>query len=350
MAVFAYYTDNRVVYMKKINEDIKNSSFEGIYLIYGEEAYLKNQYKNKLKEAIVGDDGMNYSYFEGDLDYGALEDMVVTMPFFADKRLIVIDNSKVFKPKKKDEEGAEKEKKSEHPLEKILDKKIDEVVIVFVEEEADLRNKLVKKIAKEGYVCKLDAQDENILKRWVKMKVAEQNSSISDATATYLIDCVGTNMENLISEIDKLTAYTFDKKEITKSDIDDLCVKNLNTVVFAITNNMMEKKVHKVLKIFNDLLAQREHPMHILYLLTGQFNIIYQISCLKEKGLNPAQIAGKLNIKEARVKVNLPFTKNFSKTTIKAALEDFCDYEEKVKSGRIDEVVGLETLLVKYSS
>ncbi|MBE5969662.1 MAG: DNA polymerase III subunit delta [Lachnospiraceae bacterium] len=336
--------------MKKINEDIKNSSFEGIYLLYGEEAYLKNQYKNKLKDAIVGDDGMNYSYFEGDLNYEELEDMVVTMPFFADKRLIVIDNSKAFKAKKKDDEGADKDKKSEHPLEKILDKKIEEVVIVFVEEDVDLRSRLVKRIQKEGYICKLDAQDESVLCKWVQMKVAEKNCNISPAIANYLIECVSTNMENLINEIDKLCAYVDDKKDISKDDIDKLCVKNLNTVVFAITNNMMEKNVKKVLKIFNDLLAEREQPMRILYLLSNQFNIIYQISCLKESGLSPAQIAGKLNIKEARVKVNLPFTKNFSKKTLKAALDDFCDYEEKVKTGRIDEVVGLESLLVKYSS
>ncbi len=336
--------------MKKINEDIKNQKFEGVYLLCGEEAYLKNQYKNKLKEAIVGEDSMNYSYFEGDIDYSQLEDMVVTMPFFAEHRLIIIENSKVFKPKKSDDSEGDASKKADSPIDKILDKRIDEVVIVFVEDETDARSKLFKRISKEGYVCKLDAQDENSLRKWLKIKVAEENCNISDGAAAYLIECVGTNMENLLSEIAKLTSYVGEKKEITKRDIDELCVKNLNTVVFAITNNMMEKNVTKVLKIFNDLLAEREQPLKILYLLSGQFNIIYQIMLLREKGYGSAQIAEKLGIKEARVKVNLPFTKNFNKKTLKEALEDFCDYEEKCKTGRIDEVIGLETLLVKYSS
>ena len=51
--------------MQRINEDIKNNTYEKIYLLYGTEEYLKKQYKDKLKNAICGDDTMNFSYFEG---------------------------------------------------------------------------------------------------------------------------------------------------------------------------------------------------------------------------------------------------------------------------------------------
>ena len=52
--------------MKSIQEDIKTGNFKQAYLLYGEEAYLKQQYKNKMKAALVPeDDTMNFSYFEG---------------------------------------------------------------------------------------------------------------------------------------------------------------------------------------------------------------------------------------------------------------------------------------------
>ena len=51
--------------MKSLNEDLKSGQFHKVYLLYGDEAYLKKLYKDRLREAIVGEDTMNYAYFEG---------------------------------------------------------------------------------------------------------------------------------------------------------------------------------------------------------------------------------------------------------------------------------------------
>ena len=84
--------------MRTINDDIKNNKYKRVYLIYGEEAYLRKQYKDKLKKAIVGEDTMNYGYFEG---RGiAVQDIIgisETLPFFAELRLIIVENSGFFK-------------------------------------------------------------------------------------------------------------------------------------------------------------------------------------------------------------------------------------------------------------
>ena len=80
--------------MRKINQDIKNQIFQNIYLLYGEEAYLKKQYKDRLKAAVCGEDTMNYAYFEGkNTDVNEIISIADTMPFFAEKRLVVIENS-----------------------------------------------------------------------------------------------------------------------------------------------------------------------------------------------------------------------------------------------------------------
>ena len=81
--------------MKTIDEDIKSGQFKRVYLLFGEEAYLKHQYKRKLKQALVAsDDTMNFSSFEGkDTNPKAIIDLAETLPFFADRRLILIENS-----------------------------------------------------------------------------------------------------------------------------------------------------------------------------------------------------------------------------------------------------------------
>ena len=84
--------------MQTINEDIKNGTFKPVYLLYGEETFLKQSYKKKLRAAISGDDTMNYNYFEGKgLDVNELISLADTMPFFSERRLILIEDSGFFK-------------------------------------------------------------------------------------------------------------------------------------------------------------------------------------------------------------------------------------------------------------
>ena len=85
--------------MKSILEDIKTQNFKQAYLLYGEEAYLKHQYKNKLKNALLPeDDTMNFSRFEGKgTEIPKVIDLAETMPFFADRRVILLENTGFFK-------------------------------------------------------------------------------------------------------------------------------------------------------------------------------------------------------------------------------------------------------------
>ena len=85
--------------MKSLNEDIKTGQLKNMYLLYGEEAYLKKQYKKRLTRAIIPEgDTMNYSYYEGKgISIPEIIDLAETMPFFSDRRLIVIENSGFFK-------------------------------------------------------------------------------------------------------------------------------------------------------------------------------------------------------------------------------------------------------------
>ena len=61
--------------MQRLIQDMKTGQLNHLYLLYGEEAYLRKQYRDKLKEAIIGDDSMNYHYYEGkDVSIGEVID------------------------------------------------------------------------------------------------------------------------------------------------------------------------------------------------------------------------------------------------------------------------------------
>ena len=123
--------------MKTIDEDIRTRQFKNTYLLYGDENYLKQQYKNKLKNALISpDDTMNYSYYEGNnINPLELIDVAQTMPFFAERRLILIEDSGFFK-------------KSCEELADYIPEIPQTAYIVFVESEIDKRGRLYKAVNK----------------------------------------------------------------------------------------------------------------------------------------------------------------------------------------------------------
>ena len=89
--------------VKVLSQHIKSGEFKPVYLIYGPEDYLRKQYRDKMKTAIIGQDTMNYSYFEGkNISVKALIDLGETLPFFSERRLIVVENSGFFSSAQED--------------------------------------------------------------------------------------------------------------------------------------------------------------------------------------------------------------------------------------------------------
>ena len=116
--------------MQTLNQDIKERSFRPVYLLYGEETFLVNSYKNRLKEAVLGDDTMNFSRYEGKgIDVSELIRQADTMPFFAEKRLILVEDSGFFKA-------------SSEELASYLPSMPDTTCIIFAESQVDKRNRL----------------------------------------------------------------------------------------------------------------------------------------------------------------------------------------------------------------
>ena len=131
--------------MKSLNEDIKSGTFTQAYLLYGEEAYLKKQYKDKITAAMFPDgDRMNYAYYEGKgINPGELIDLAETMPFFADRRLIVVENSGFFKT-------------ATPELADYIKNMPETACFLFVEQEEDKRGKLNNAVKDKVREAELD--------------------------------------------------------------------------------------------------------------------------------------------------------------------------------------------------
>lgn len=325
--------------MENLNEDIKTRQFKNVYLLYGEEAYLKKQYKRRLTKAIIPEgDTMNYSYYEGkSTSVQEIIDLAETMPFFADHRLIVVENSGFFKT-------------ASPELADYIKTMPDTVIVLFVETEVDKRGKLYKAVRDKGRIVEMGMQDEKTLLLWIALAVKKENKKIQESTVRYLISKAGTDMGNLEKELEKLFSYTAFKDEITIQDVEDICTTQITNRIFDMVDAVAKKQQKKALDYYYDLLALKEPPLRILSLLTRQFRILLEVKDLMKKGLGRKQIAQSAGLHPYVAGKCMDQSKGFSGQQLRSILEDAADMEEAAKTGRLDNTMCVEIFIVKYSA
>ncbi len=324
--------------MKTIREHIKAGTYKPFYLIYGTEDYLRKLYLGKLKEGILqGSDDMNYSYFEGkNINLLEIREIGNTMPFFNDRRLIVIENSGLFK--------------SANDLADALSDFPESTHIVFSESEIDKRNRLYKTVSDLGVVSEMNELDEASLRTFIGSQLKKDNKRITEQDASYLLELVGSDMNNLQNEIEKLVCYAYDREIISKKDIDTLCIEHIMGKIFQLTEAIGRKNQVEAFTHYKTMLLMKERPLGILYHIVRHFNIMLQVKELQGKGLSGQSIAGRLNLKSFVVSKYADQARNFSMATIHEAIDYGTEVEAQVKSGLLQEKIAVEFLIVKLTA
>lgn len=324
--------------MKSLQEDIRQKEFKNVYLFYGEEAYLKQVYKKRMKEALLPDgDEMNFTFFEGKkTEPQEVIQMAQTMPFFAERRVIFLENTGFFKGQCES-------------LPEYLSQLPEYLCMIFIEEEVDKRSRMYKAVKKSGRIVEFAKQDSDMLIRWIFGILNKEQKKITRNDMELFLTKTGTDMGNIEKELEKLLCYVLERDVITRADIEAVCTSQISNHIFDMLRAVTEKKQQRALDLYYDLLALKEPPMRILYLLARQFNGILQVKESLMRGNANAQIAREMGVAPFIVGKYAAQAKYFESAQIKEALRDFAETEEAVKTGKIEDKLGVELMIIKYS-
>lgn len=324
--------------MKMLAEDIKNGTFKASYLLYGEESYLRSQYRNRLTNALIDPaDTMNLSRFEGKgIHPEEIIDLAETLPFFAPRRVILVENSEFFKTKC-------------DRLADYLPSMPDTTCLIFVETAVDKRNRLFKTVKDRGRAVEFASQDEATLTKWILGIVKREGKQISKSALSLFLERAGTDMEHISKELEKLLCYTYERESITSQDVEDVCTILTSNRIFDMLRAIAEKNQKQALELYYDLLTLKESPRGILTLLGRQFQQLLLIRSLMAKGYGQPSIASKTGIAPFIIRRLMGQARNFTDEQLTAALADCAKAVEDVTAGQINDVMSVELLLVKYS-
>jgi len=319
--------------LKILDEDIKNKKPHGIYLLYGTEVYDVENYVEKIKKCFANlEAGVNFFVLDK-TSVDSLQDICDSVSFFGLEKLVVIKNTGL--------------KFNKEILDNINN---PELVIVITEETVDKRTSEYKYLTKKAVCVEFNKLNEKDAVFFVKRMLNAYKINVSDDTAKYMVSVCTEDKQILINEFRKIVAYLDVGGTLTKDIIDKICSKTLDAKIFDLMDNIMTKKKNDALYLLEDMLAQGTYIGIITSMMFKQIKQIYQIKLMEERvkatGIS-VDIAKELGIHPFVFSKLKSASAMYSLEHLENLMLDFDEYDEYSKTGKVDIVLGLKTIILK---
>lgn len=340
-----------VINEQKLKDDLKNRRFSSVYFFYGEESFLVKTYAERVKNKALGDgvSDMNLLELSGNPDLSLLSDHVESLPFFAEHKVIMIND---FNPEKVAENEAE-------PLLDILRNAPETTVIVFYltgcsfSLRAGRVKKLFEEIKKIAAVCEFKPLTPKETAGIIYRKAEREGRRISPQNANYLAEITACDLNLASAETSKLCCYVERGKEITREIIDKMVEKRLETKIFSLSDAMISGSGQEAFKILRELFEQRVEPVAILATLSGAYSEYYVARLGAAEGVQASGVAARLGYTGGRAGF---FSRKYSKAakmsleSLREAMSIILDTDVKLKSRRVNGNIMLEETVLKLMS
>ncbi|WP_018661395.1 DNA polymerase III subunit delta [Heyndrickxia acidiproducens] len=334
--------------MKELWKKIERQQFSPLYLLYGTEDYLIQETKQKLLAHALLPAELDFNYASYDLEEtpveAAIED-AETFPFMGERRLVMVHHPYFL--------TAEKPKqKVEHDLGK-LEAYIKEpapysiFVLIAPYEKLDERKKLTKLLKKQAAIGQAGKLKDRDLTEWIVSQAGGNGHRIGKETAEMLAALTGNNLNILANEINKLSLFAGDEKEITPRMVKTLTARSLEQNVFELVEKVVGRRIDQALRIYYDLLKQNEEPIKILAILAGQFRLLYQTKELARRGYGQQQIASYLKVHPYRVKLAAGHAKKFSEEELNRVMMYLAEADYQMKTSGLKKEMVIEMFLFR---
>lgn len=328
---------------------INKQHLSSLYLLYGTESFLLNETYERIIRIVLSEEEREFNLSIYDCEEtpveAAIED-AETLPFFGEKRVVLIKNPYFLTAEK----GKEK---IEHNLKKIeayiaSPSPFSVVIFAGLYEKLDERKKLTKLLLNNAEVFVASSLNENELREWMRERLQNHGVVMDEEAMETLLQLAGTNVMSLANELDKLALFVGQGGTVTKETVEILVSRTLEQNVFALVEKVIQRDMADALRVFYDLLELNEEPIKILALLASQFRLLYQVKDLAAKGYGQQHIASLLKVHPFRVKLAMSQASLFSEQELMRIIHDIAEADYQMKSGGMDKRLIIELLLIKW--
>ncbi|EUJ35220.1 DNA polymerase III subunit delta [Brochothrix thermosphacta] len=313
-------------------QTIERGEFSPVYLIIGTEAYIIQETLKRIEENALIADEAEFNYANFDLTETSIEVAIgeaESVPFWGDRKVVILQRP-TFLTSEKD--------KVDHQIkgfENYLNEPVPFTILVIVAgvDKLDARKKISKLVQKNAVVIDATAPNEQSLLRWLSERATALNMDYEPAAMQELMVLTNFQLSVAIQELEKIALFV-NGGLMTVQIVEDMVVRSLEQNVFQLTEKVVNKETGKALRIYQDLIKQKEEPIKILALLISQFRLMNQVKIMKKKGYSDPEMAHTLKVHPYRAKLAAQSVRNIELIHLQTALAALAKADFELKTGR----------------
>ena len=337
--------------------DIKNltvQSLPPILVLTGEDVGQFEWLKKEISKNIGYDPSdLNYSYFDmKEASYVDVELDLVSLPFFADEKIVILDHLLDLTTAKKryltDEELKQFESYLERPSESTR-------LVIFAEGKLDSKRRLVKLLKRDAQIIEAATPKEQDLKRYFSSQAQEMGLQFVGDALDQLLLKSGYDFGELQKNLAFLKAYKEDG-QIRLEDIEEAVPKTLQDNIFDLTQMILQRRIDQARALVKDLRLQGEDEIKLIAILLSQFRMFSQVKIFSEEGQSESQIVTSLSelsrrkINPYQVKFALRDSRRISLAFLKQAMMILIETDYAIKNGSYDKDYLFDLALLKVAN
>ena len=336
-----------IVFEEALKKSLESGQILTCYLLFGEEAYLKKNYSDKITAKITDkDDIFAYSKFSFNCELQDVYDAVMQIPITSDRKCVVLEDYDFENCPKSDFDRL-LELVSEIPDTATLIMRFDAIKIESKKNQK--LSKLVAAIEKNGGIAvKLDQRKPPELAKMLVAGALKRGSKMDLSTAKYLIETAGSDINLLQNELLKLCAF---KKGgiITKQTVYEVSVKTIESSVYNLSKNILACNIEQSLSTLSELYFMRIEPMVILYTMAGVYIDMFRVYSAKSVGggIDDVKRVYGYKGKEFLLDKAAAGLRNFDFKKLSLSLKAIAKADNSLKSFGADDRIVLEELIIR---
>lgn len=330
---------NRIERVPRMSSNIITIYGEVPELIEKKASEVIEQYLDAPKDEF---NFVKYNLYENDL--APIIEETLTMPFFSNKKAVLVQNAYVFT-------GEKPPKELNHNINQLIEfiEKYDGDTLILFEvnhSKLDERKKVVKSLKKHAQIKKIEQMSEEEIKHWIKSQLHQNYKDIKQDALDLVIELTGVDFNVVKQEIEKLILFLGDRTTINKDDVHQIVNRSLEQNVFLLTEYIQKNKKSKAIQLVKDLIAMKEEPIKLLALITSNYRLFYQSKILGQKGYSGQQIAKTINVHPYRVKLALNQARHYELESLLNIIDNCAETDYKLKSSYMDKHLILELFIL----
>ena len=325
-----------------------------ILVLTGEDVGQFEWLKKDILQKIAYDPSdLNYSYFDMKENPSAEVELdLVSLPFFADEKIVILDHLLDLTTAKKrfltDEDLKQFESYLEIPSESTK-------LVIFAEGKLDSKRRLVKLLKREAQIVEATTPKDQDLKRYFASQAQELGLKFVGDALDQLLLKSGYDFGELQKNLAFLQAYKEDG-QITLEDVEEAVPKTLQDNIFDLTQMILKRQIDQASSLVKDLRLQGEDEIKLIAIMLGQFRLFTQVKILSEEGQTESQIVTSLSdlsgrkINPYQVKFALRDSRRLSLPFLKQAMITLIETDYAIKSGKYDKDYLFDLALLKVAN